>query len=732
MRFIKLLLSIIAIIVAIIIAAPFFLDPNDFKDEIASSVEEATGRKLDIKGDLNLSVFPWLGVSTGELNLGNRQGFQGKSFATIESAQIRVKLIPLLSSKIEMDSLQLNGLNLNLQQLKNGQNNWSDLAAKSDKDADKTSESSETPKIAALAIGGIEIKNSNIRFQDATSNQDLKLTQLNLQTGPLELGAPIDIELTTQVSARQPDINGSFNISTEFKANPFDGSYQLNNSKIVADLKGKTLPAGRIKGTLDATIAANLIKQTMKLSKLKVSSDPLNITGNMDIAKLFSSNPGLNGKLSVASFNPRELLTKLKIALPAMGDSKALNQASFDTDIGGSLQKIKFNNLNLILDDSLIQGAVTLLNKKRKTVSYDLVLDQIDLDRYLPPTTKQSARFNLISVAVAAPEAAPLFPVDLLRSFDMAGDIKAGQLIMNRLKIEDIDIKINQRLGFLKIEPIKGLAYNGNYLGHIRIDARQQHGNIPVVTANESLSNVSIGPVIETITGKDALTGKGNVSAVLTTRGQSIPALKQALNGEIKISLADGVIKGIDVVKAIKDTYAQYKNGSRSETTGKEQTPFASMNVSFQIQNGIMRSEDLVILSELPRIRGKGAINLNNNTIDYTLKTSLEKSLVELVGIDKNLTGVPLRINIAGNLASPSYSVDWIRMFGRAIEKTQKKKLLDSLFGKKKKKSTQPAPAAPAPNTQTAPAKPETREERKERKKREKKEKINNLLKGLF
>jgi len=731
MRFIKILLSLITIVIAVAIATPFFLEPNDFKDEISSIVEDATGRKLDIAGDLNISVFPWLGIKTGKLSLGNRKGFQGGSFATIESAQIRVKLIPLLSSKIEMDSLQFSGLNLNLQQLKNGQNNWSDLITKPSKSNDTEIKSNAPPKIAALAIGGIAIQNANIRYRDALTQQDIKLSKLNLQTGPLELGAPVDIELSTQVSTHKPAINGSLSITTKFKANPFDGTYQLNSSQIIADLKGKTLPAGEIKGTLNASISANLITQTLALSKLNISSDPLTISGDMNVSRIFSSNPKLSGKIKVAAFSPRELFNKLKISVPVTADPKALTQASFDTNISGSLVKIKFNQLRLILDDSLIEGNISLVNKRQKLINYDLVLDQIDLDRYLPPAAKQTTSFGFISQAIAKPAAAELFPVELLRSFDMAGNIQAGQLIMNRLKIENINLTLNQRNGFLKIEPIKGLAYNGNYLGHIRIDARKQQGHLPVISANEKLTNVNIGPVIKTITGKESLTGKGNVSAVITTRGQSIPSLKQALSGEIKISLSDGVLKGIDIVKAVQDTYAKYKNKQSSVSTGKEETPFTNMSVSFQIRNGIMHSQDLVITSALPVVRGKGSINLNNNTLDYTLKTSADKNLVDLVGLDKSLTGVPLRINLNGNLTSPSYRIDWLRIIGRIIEKKQKKKLLDSLFGKKKKKIPPSTTTAPA-TTQAAPAKPETREERKKRKKREKKEKIKNLLKGLF
>jgi len=724
MRFIKITFSVIFILFAIIIAAPFFLDPNDFKDEISETVEKSTGRKLTISGDLELSIFPWLGVRTGKLSLGNRQGFNNGEFALIDSAQIRVELLPLLRNEVKMDSLVLNGLNLQLERHKNGKDNWSDLSGQPKQD----SASKDTPKLAALAIGGIIIENANVRFRDAQAKQDISLTDLSLKTGKLELGAPMDIKLETKLAAQQPAVQGALSLDTELQANPFAGTYQLNDSRIYVDLKGKALPAGKLTATLNARIAANLINQTLALSDLNLVSNPLTVKGNINLKKIFANNPAISGKIKVATFSPQKLLKKLDIAIPPMANTNALSQAAFDTNISGSLNKIKLSKLNLILDDSLIKGNVDITNSTRKSINYTLNLDRIDLDRYLPDNTTKTSQFRIIPIAVAAAKPTPLFPVELLRSFDMSGNINAGQLIMNRLQIDDIDVKIKQQKGLLKIAPIKGNAYKGKYLGNINIDARRKNGNIPVISVNENLSNVDINPVIKIITGKDALSGTGNVSAVLTTRGQSIAALKKTLNGEVKISLSQGALKGIDVISIIRDTYAQYKNKKTNTTDTINETPFTNMNVSFQVKNGIMHSKDLLIQSALPSIKGKGSINIINNTLDYTIRTSINKEIVNLVGMDESLIGVPLRINLNGNLASPSYNIDWLRTIGRVIEKKQKKKLLDSLFGKKKKKSSNPVEST-TPPSQT---KPETREERKKREKKEKKEKIKSLLKGLF
>jgi len=729
MRTFKILLSVLFIFAAVVVAAPFFLDPNDFKNEISAAVEKSTGRKLAISGDLELSIFPWLGVRTEKLILGNRNGFNDNAFATIDSAQIRVELLPLLRNEVKMDSLVLNGLNLTLQRHQDGKDNWSDLLGSSE-----TKSKQATPKLAALAIGGIVIDKANIRFQDAQTKQDVALSELSLQTGPLELGAPVDIALKTQLSSQQPAMTGSLALDTELQANPFDGSYRLNDSNVAINLNGQSLPDGRLAAELKANIAANLITQTLSLTDLTLISQPLTVNGQIDMTKIFAKNPNITGKVNVAKFNPRQLFNRLAISVPPMADTNALNQASFNTNLSGNLSTINLTNLKLILDDSLINGQVTIANKNRKSITYKLNLDQINLDRYLPPAEKQTSNFGVIPVAVASGNPAPLFPVDLLRSFDMSGTIQAGQLIMNRLKIDNIDVNIEQQQGDLRFDPIKGDAYGGKYLGHIRIDARKQSGSLPIISVNESLTNVNIGPVIKTISGKDPLSGTGNVSAVLTTRGQSITALKSALNGEVTMSVSDGVLKGIDVVKIIQDTYAQYKNKSTGKDDSKQETPFTSMNISFQVRNGIMNSQDLNIQSALPLIRGKGAINLNNNTVDYVLKTSANQQLVELVGLDKSLIGVPVRINVRGNLASPAYSIDWLRIVGRVLEKTQKKKLLDSLLGKKKKKKSS-EPNFIKPGTSPAPPvqkKPETPEERKKRKKKEKKEKIKNLLKGLF
>ncbi len=119
---------VLLLVVAAIVVLPMVVDPNDFKGEIVERVQKQTGRDLKIAGDLDLSVFPWLGVQVDGVELSNAPGFAKTPFVSVKSASIRVKLMPLLNKQLEVDAVELDGVALNLARKANGTSNWDDLA----------------------------------------------------------------------------------------------------------------------------------------------------------------------------------------------------------------------------------------------------------------------------------------------------------------------------------------------------------------------------------------------------------------------------------------------------------------------------------------------------------------------------------------------------------------------------------------------------------------------------
>src|SRR6202140_3659277 len=84
--------GIIALIMVGLLAVWLPANPNDYKGRIAAAVKESTGRELILKGDLKLSVFPWVALELGPASLGNPPGFGEEAFLKFNHASVRINL----------------------------------------------------------------------------------------------------------------------------------------------------------------------------------------------------------------------------------------------------------------------------------------------------------------------------------------------------------------------------------------------------------------------------------------------------------------------------------------------------------------------------------------------------------------------------------------------------------------------------------------------------------------
>ncbi|OUR89529.1 AsmA family protein, partial [Cycloclasticus sp. 44_32_T64] len=185
-KLLKIIAGLVLLIIVAAVVAPMVIDPNDYREEIQAVVKDKTGRDLTIKGDLSLSIFPWVGVGINDVSLSNATGFSAQYFAEIKQANVKVKLLPLLSQQVEVSTVVLKGMSLNLAKNKAGVTNWDDLAQPS---ADKTKatttasdEKSSAAGLGALAIGGLQIVDANITWNDASKGESYSLADLDLTT----------------------------------------------------------------------------------------------------------------------------------------------------------------------------------------------------------------------------------------------------------------------------------------------------------------------------------------------------------------------------------------------------------------------------------------------------------------------------------------------------------------------------------------------------------------------
>ena len=128
--FFKILFGLLILVLIALVTFAFIFNPNDYKDDVITLFKENTGRQLSIPGNISLSLFPWIGLELGKIEISNAHGFAKKPFAKMTHLQVRAKFWPLLQQRLEADTLVIEGLSLNLAKNKHGKTNWDDLLQK--------------------------------------------------------------------------------------------------------------------------------------------------------------------------------------------------------------------------------------------------------------------------------------------------------------------------------------------------------------------------------------------------------------------------------------------------------------------------------------------------------------------------------------------------------------------------------------------------------------------------
>ncbi|MGB0712605.1 MAG: AsmA family protein, partial [Gammaproteobacteria bacterium] len=207
-KFVKFLGIVVGVLLLLLVVAivviPMVVDPNDFKDPLAQQVKKATGRELTIEGDIGLSVFPWVGLELGKTRLGEAPDFGPGDFAVVEAVEVRARLLPLLESRLEMDTVRLQGVAVNLKRNKDGRANWDDLAKGSEDTGGQEPSQQGGSGLAGFVIGGLEIVDASAMWKDEMAGQEVKLTSLSVTTGAVQPGEPVDVSLEADVDSIAP------------------------------------------------------------------------------------------------------------------------------------------------------------------------------------------------------------------------------------------------------------------------------------------------------------------------------------------------------------------------------------------------------------------------------------------------------------------------------------------------------------------------------------------------
>jgi len=693
-RSVKYSLGLLAVLMIALMVAPFFLDVNNYKTQIEKAVEDATGRKLQI-GTIEASLFPWVGVRLEDVKMANRTGFSPREFLKVESLDVQVALLPLLSKEIEIKEFALDAPEIYLEKNAAGEGNWEDLTGTGSGSpvvgsgaAKPASEStSGTTALAALNAESLRLNHGRFVWVDAETGGKVELSDVKVEFIDVQTERPIEVSASARLASDE--------IFLTARLGPLGDLSALDVEKLPlqATLKSDLLHLRPLAAWLpelpqffgkkeDATLKLNVqVEQRpdgLRLSfgdaalaaAVKASVNwkiemPNGSHGRQKI-QLKEFTAGLQEKRLVSAQGelylgdrPRYQLTIksdpmkrtwLESLLPELrqmyaGHPSPWQEIKLGALISGDSERLELRDLQFMLDQDVLQASGVASLGKSPDLRLRLTARELHVDPWLPQPEKKKAAPASVKSELASRSAQSQEPdLRAFKDWRISSQVQIETLHLRGLQLGHLRASINGNRGLFKLDPLRFDLAGGQVTESATVNVAAYPARW---TESVQMSGVSVGPVLHSLAEVDMLDGVLQMNTKLKGTGLLPENGVKSLNGKGSVLLRDGSVKGFDIAGTLRNLTAAGQGG------GAKKTDFSQLQASFNIKNGVVKNNDLFMASPLFRLTGNGVVNLPQGSLDYHVKPKLVGTLAgqgDTVTVRKGLS-VPLRIR--GPFANP-------------------------------------------------------------------------------
>ena len=243
----KIISAIVAVIVLIALAAPYFLDVDRYRDVISATLTKQTGHKVTL-GKIRARLLPGVGLTLEGLQIRNPSGFPDGDVISADEIRVNVALSPLLHRTLHVNSVDLVHPKIALVTDSNGNNNYTFTS----------------PSLAQASPGATG--SSPSAKPDETSSVSLdEIDSLNLMNAEVSVGAVVRGAVLTSVDVKGINITLHNFVVTPMRVHDWQAESKLSSVTLL--LEGWSAPvtfqSGQVTlaaGKMDAQFVADLAK----------------------------------------------------------------------------------------------------------------------------------------------------------------------------------------------------------------------------------------------------------------------------------------------------------------------------------------------------------------------------------------------------------------------------------------------------------------------------------------
>jgi len=565
-------------------------------------------REVAITGDLR--VHPWsfspkaeaYGVRIGQPAWAKAVDREAGQMAQVQRIAVQIKILPLLRGEVILPFLALDKPDVRLLRDKDGKANWTFGARKSDK------------PLKLPAIQRFVINEGRLRFDDRQRGA-LFVGAVNAQERAGERGGRFVLEGNGSLNgaAFMAQVTGGplLNISPR-RPYPFEAEVRAGSTRIVA--KGQvTKPFDLGRFETDLTVSGADLNRLHDLTGLTLpNTPPYRVSGHLARKGRRYDFEKLSGRI---------------------GDSDIVGDLFVLTGRERPYLEAELRSRRLDFDDlgSLVGAAPATGRGETASAGQKVEAAQRDATRrLLPDATLQ---------------------VERVRAMDAKVSYRADTVNAPNLPLRKVSLELALDNGVLTLDPLAFTFSRGDLRGKVRLDARPAtpRTDLDVVLTNARLEDFI--PIQSD--GKPAISGPVMARAKLTGTGASVHRAASSADGEVTLVAPRG---------EIRQAFAELLGVNASKglimllSKSEKQTAVRCAVADFSIKNGVMTTNHLVADTGVVLAKGRGAINLQTERMDFRIEGDSKKP---------RLVRLFIPITIKGPFLAPKIGLDPSKAVGQ-------------------------------------------------------------------
>jgi hypothetical protein len=238
----RVLLAVAGAVAAAVAAAAVWLasiDADAYRGRLEAAVERATGRELTIAGPLSLAIGRPLAIAVEDVTLANAAWGSRPEMVRLERAALDIRLLPLLTGRLRLAAVRVDGLDLLLERHTDGRANWTfgngEPAGATAGPVVGDEEPATFPTIEEVTLDRIAIT-----YRDGATGTETIVQIDALSLASDDPGGPVDLDLSGMIAGRPLTVSGTTGPAAALgrPGTPFPISLAIDGFGVRASIEG--------------------------------------------------------------------------------------------------------------------------------------------------------------------------------------------------------------------------------------------------------------------------------------------------------------------------------------------------------------------------------------------------------------------------------------------------------------------------------------------------------------